>query len=228
MYCYVYDHYKENNLTTDQLLMKSLELYLKESKFEGDFLKDAEGKPKAKVERTEYGKPYFVATSDGVTQELPHCSVTHTDNLWICAISDIPVGIDVEYIRDRCFDQISARCFTPGEQEYVLGCMCDKGEDGLCSLCGEGRCLVNLQSYRVRERFFEVWTRKESYGKLLGKGLRGGMLALDTKKDGCYQRVELPPEIPGVDPAPGRGITCMCCTREERPVKHTRVLEIVL
>ena len=241
MYCYVYDHYKENNLTTDVLLLKSLELYLKESSFDGKLIKGADGKPKTEVEHTEDGKPYFVAVPEGVDMEMPQCSVSHTGSIWACVISDMQVGVDIECVRERKFEKISAKYFTASEQEYVFGCTCTKGADGLCNLCGESRCIVNPQSYRVRERFFEIWTRKEAYGKLLGTGLGEGALYLDTfangrvagedvdrgKSDVIFKRVELPPEIPGANDGPGRGIICTCCSREERDIK-TRIIEMIL
>ena len=75
------------------------------------------------------------------------CSVSHTDTLCICAVADVPVGIDAEKIRPAPL-RVAQRIFTPQEQQY------------LCEAS---------QTDRV---FFEIWTRHESVVKLTGAGLR--------------------------------------------------------
>ncbi len=86
------------------------------------------------------GKPY--------TESAPvHFSISHSKNIAVCAISDKPVGIDIEFIRDVNLN-IAKRQFAPDEIRYVF----EKWD-------------------LTKQRFFEVWTRKEAYVKLLGKGV---------------------------------------------------------
>lgn len=74
-------------------------------------------------------------------------SVSHTDTLCICAIADVPVGIDAEKIRPAPF-RVAARVFSPWEQDALR---------------------TEAQPDRM---FFEIWTRRESFVKLTGAGLR--------------------------------------------------------
>lgn len=86
------------------------------------------------------GKPY----AENVKVEF---SISHSGNIAVCAISDKPVGIDIECIKDININ-VAKRLFTHDEQNYVF----------------EKWALA-------KQRFFEVWTRKEAYVKMLGKGV---------------------------------------------------------
>ena len=86
------------------------------------------------------GKPYI----ENANIEF---SISHSGNIAMCAISDEPVGIDIEYIRDVDIS-LAKKHFAPDEQLYVF----EKKEN-------------------AKLRFFEIWTRKEAYVKLLGKGI---------------------------------------------------------
>ena len=86
------------------------------------------------------GKPY-------VENAKVEFSISHSENIAVCVLSDKPVGIDIEYIRDVNVN-VARRLFTQDEQNYVF----EKWP-------------------LVKQRFFEVWTRKEAYVKMLGKGV---------------------------------------------------------
>ena len=76
------------------------------------------------------------------------CSVSHTDGLCVCAVSDAPVGIDVEKLREAPL-RVAKRVFSPQEQ-------------------------AQLASADDPDRaFFEIWTKRESVVKLTGEGMRG-------------------------------------------------------
>lgn len=98
-----------------------------------------------KISKSEYGKPYLV--------DYPnvHFNVTHAKGLIVCALSDQPIGIDVEKIKrlKRLRGAIAKRYFTETEQGYVFS-------------------EVNSQE----ERFIEIWTKKEAYVKWTGKGMK--------------------------------------------------------
>ncbi len=86
------------------------------------------------------GKPY--------TESAPvHFSISHSKNIAVCAISDHPVGIDIECVRDVNIN-IAKRQFAADELRYVF----EKWD-------------------LSKQRFFEIWTRKEAYVKLIGKGI---------------------------------------------------------
>lgn len=86
------------------------------------------------------GKPY----AEGLSVNF---SISHSGTIALCAVSDKPVGVDIERIRDVDLS-VAKKHFAPDEQDYVF----EK---------------LSLS----RQRFFEVWTRKEAYVKMLGKGI---------------------------------------------------------
>lgn len=86
------------------------------------------------------GKPYI----EGISV---HFSISHSKNIAVCAISDRPVGIDIEFIRDVNLN-VAKRQFAPDELKYVF----EKWD-------------------LSKKRFFEIWTRKEAYVKLIGRGI---------------------------------------------------------
>lgn len=88
-------------------------------------------------------KPYF-EEPEGVK-----FSISHSGNLWMCAIADTEVGLDVQEENSCKRDRISKRFFHPKETQWL-----------------------SAQDYRD---FFRVWAAKESYVKYIGDGLVYGM-----------------------------------------------------
>ena len=88
----------------------------------------------------EHGKPYLTHHPD------IHFNLSHSGRLAVCAVSDAPVGVDVE--RERKYSaSVARRFFTPEEYDFV-----EKSDD-------RGNA------------FLQIWTRKESYLKMRGCGL---------------------------------------------------------
>lgn len=86
---------------------------------------------------SESGKPFL---NNGL-----YVSISHSGEYVCAAVSNKPIGIDIEEIRD--FDlKIINRVFSKSEQKYIL-------------------------KKNVNERFFTLWTIKESIIKLEGKKL---------------------------------------------------------
>lgn len=83
------------------------------------------------------GRPYV---------DIPslYLSVSHSGDMVVCAVSDRPVGIDVEKIKDRCFGSADKIC-SEEELDYING---------------------------SAKRFLEVWTAKEAYSKMTGEGIK--------------------------------------------------------
>jgi 4'-phosphopantetheinyl transferase len=74
-----------------------------------------------------------------------HFNISHAGDYIACVVADEPVGIDVELV--KLVDmKIAERFFTADENTYIIE------ETHL-------------------DRFYEVWTMKESYAKWEGKGL---------------------------------------------------------
>lgn len=89
------------------------------------------------------GKPFIEG------KENFHYNLSHGGNWVVIAYGDSEVGVDVEELRaDTDIEAIARRFFTTGEQRYVFE-----------------------EENNQRQRFFEIWTGKESYLKYLGTGL---------------------------------------------------------
>ena len=98
-----------------------------------------------------HGKPYAVGL------KVEFC-LSHSDDLVVCAVSDRPVGIDVERVRPVDL-KIARRLFTRKEQEILLDG--DLSPARFC-LCEDTQTLT---------RFYRFWTAKEAYFKRLGVGM---------------------------------------------------------
>jgi 4'-phosphopantetheinyl transferase len=90
--------------------------------------------------RSAYGKPFLEGHS-GI-----HFNISHAAGAIVCAVSERPVGIDMERKRKINF-RIMNRFFTENERAFVLTAHNDQDE-----------------------RFTHIWTMKESYVKYTGKG----------------------------------------------------------
>lgn len=94
-----------------------------------------------RIARTHLGKPF-------IKNSPYHISLTHCGGFCACCVSEAPVGIDAEPIRD--FNpQAAKKALTNSEHKLV--------------------------AKHGREMFFKLWTLKESYLKALGEGLGFGL-----------------------------------------------------
>lgn len=87
------------------------------------------------------GKPYF--------PHLPRCqfNLSHSGTLALCALSDRPVGVDIQMVRPVWRDSLIDRSCTPDERAW-------------------------LRSRQDRpEEFAALWAAKECLGKQSGGGL---------------------------------------------------------
>lgn len=74
-------------------------------------------------------------------------NLSHSDDMVACAVSEKPVGIDIEKIK-KLKVNISGRFFTENENKH-------------------------LEEYQENEaEFFRLWTMKESYMKYTGEGIK--------------------------------------------------------
>lgn len=96
------------------------------------------------IEINEYGKP-SIKGKDNI-----HFSISHSDSKVICAVGKNNVGCDVERINPRKkTDGIIGRFYHSNEKKYI----------------------ENFQEDDKTKAFFDIWTLKESYVKMIGKGL---------------------------------------------------------
>ena len=110
----------------------------------GALLEYALGTKEYSTAKGPFGKPYIKENNSF------HYNLSHSGSWVAIACGDSEVGIDVEKITmDEGKEGIARRYFTPEEQDYVF----------------ETKELAP-------QRFFEVWTGKESYLKYLGTGLQ--------------------------------------------------------
>lgn len=89
------------------------------------------------------GKPYF--RKAGL-----HFSLSHTRRLCVVAISDRPIGVDVEIVRNRYNPQMVERSLCENEKTVFDG------------------------------DFTRLWSRKEAVAKMTGKGIVGYPVDIDT------------------------------------------------
>lgn len=148
---------------------------------------------------TEKGKPYF--------GNLPlEFSVTNSRDMWLCAISGKPCGIDIETSRHCDYEKIADRFFKPKEAEYV-------------KTFGE-------------TTFFKLWVRREAYGKMTGEGFWGEIPELVNENElidtfmiqnpsphaeHMEYKKEHKKEYKVVEIEIGDGIECAVCTMDDEP-----------
>ena len=83
-------------------------------------------------------------------QKAIFCSLSHSREYVCCAISDEPIGIDIQEMKEGKCERISRRFFHEKEQRLY-------------------------EEKKSLETFYKIWTSKESYLKMLGCGLPGEM-----------------------------------------------------
>lgn len=115
-------------------------------------------KEKIEIKKGKHGKPYVL--------NLPaHFNISHSGNYVVVAISDCPIGIDLEIIKD--FSAILAKkLFNDDELKYISG-------------AGPSR-----KKFLMQKSFYEIWTAKEAYLKYVGNGISGGVNSLSFSLEG--------------------------------------------
>ena len=93
-------------------------------------------------------------------------SISHSDDLVICAVSDSPIGVDIEKIRKVHLGTARKFC-TEDEKVYIFGKVPDEND-------------FKNATEDTLIRLFEIWTKKEAYGKMLGKGILYDMINTDV------------------------------------------------
>lgn len=100
--------------------------------------------------RQENGKPVLEGCSLSV-------SIAHSDDLVVCAADEKPIGIDTERCKPFRW-ALAERICTPEEWQYL-----SQGQRPAEEICAEESAI---------SRFYEIWTGKEAWFKMLGTGLQ--------------------------------------------------------
>ncbi len=131
-----------------------------------------------RFETNAYGKPF-------VSIPFIHFNASHAGHRIAVAISDFPIGIDIETITTPCAE-IAKRYFSQDESAYVLH-----------------------PCQAMDLRFFEIWTKKEAYIKYKGKGLAIALRSFSVLQPPPYEKIffhRIPLQIPGA--------LCHICTED--------------
>lgn len=151
------------------------------------------------------GKPYIL--------HVPwYYNLSHSGDYVALAISDAPVGIDIQQKRPYT-DSLVKRFFSEVEATaYESLFLADASEREMTvveeqkSACTKKPDIAKKQLFRDRETlFYTLWCRKEAYGKLLGTGLTEDVLKRNMLEDMGVHLYEYG-ELPGY---------CVCVCSEE-------------
>lgn len=109
------------------------------------------------------GKPILL------THPEIHFSISHSENYVGCIISDRTVGVDLEYSKKSLFldgnekrlEAVAKKCLSQAEWEQFSKNDIEK----------------------KKKLFLEYWTKKESFSKAMGKGLKMKFSQIDTESN---------------------------------------------
>ena len=124
-------------------------------------------KAKPEFGYTEKGKPFLLARPD------IHFSISHTKNAILVAISDAPIGVDIEAFRSPSAALI-ARTMNATEQAAIA--------------TADGWNIHRTPG--TREALFSaIWTRKEAVLKLRGTGIEGDLKHVLSGSEAIFTRI---------------------------------------
>lgn len=110
--------------------------------------------------RNGYGKPYLKGEPNF------YFNLSHTRNAIVVAISDKPIGIDIEKIRIGSL-AIANRFFDKSEVAYIT-----------------------REASGKDKRFYEVWTKKEAYVKYIGMGLSVPLYSFNVFDNNILKQIQ--------------------------------------
>lgn len=171
--------------------------------YDGEFKRGEEGYPmiqrgalmfaeKHGIELTEMPQ---IKVAEGGKPYFENCdikfSLSHSGQMWMCAYSDNEIGVDIQEMKETAsWEKIADRHFKSNEKAYVELW----GIDG----------------------FFEIWSSKEAFGKMTGRGFFDEMPEMvddnhDLIKDVVYNEASL--SMIKIDIHPQ--IKCFLCAQDE-------------
>lgn len=133
--------------------------------------------PLPPMARKRGGKPYF-------PDRAFDFSLSHAGSRVLCALSRRPVGCDLERFRTPNA-ALAERWFCPEEQVWLA---------------------LARSPQEERERFFLLWTLKESYGKMTGEGIFSTARRFSVKLPPNFVPLTLPSTPFGHEVLPGQNL----------------------
>ena len=103
------------------------------------------------IERLPNGRP--ILSGEKLFISIAHCE----DNV-VCAVSEKPIGIDIERIKPIKLSLTKRFCVSE-ELDYIVG------------NTPYSETLPYCEDKEILNRFYEIWTAKEAYFKMLGTGI---------------------------------------------------------
>lgn len=117
------------------------------------------------------GKPFLICRPD------IHFSISHTKNAILVAISDAPIGVDIETFRSPS-ESLIERTMNHAEQKAIAAI---------------GRTITNTTDGNATAKrnpiFSAIWTRKEAVLKLRGTGIQGDLKNLLSGPEHIYTKI---------------------------------------
>lgn len=111
-------------------------------------------------------KPYLSLHNDNIQFNFTDTIINNESYGLFAFCKQHPIGVDIEWLdREANFSDISSKRFSHAEQAFVTN------PDGSID---ERRCLA-------------IWTRKEAFGKAIGKGINFKMNAIDLASPNRFE-----------------------------------------
>lgn len=122
---------------------------------------------KKPIHKTSMGKPYLINHPD------IHFNISHSEHVVACVVADEPVGLDVQFCNVKNIQKLAKKVLSIEEMEQWKKSECSE------------------------EVFLEFWTKKESYLKFTGEGIRSDLRT--TTYDGAvFKKIDLCPGYIGM------------------------------
>lgn len=99
------------------------------------------------IVKGDHGKPLIKSSKPGNF----YFNISHTKNIWICATCEYELGVDIETCANSR-KNVAEYYFTEQEKDFLA------------------------QSKDYNRTFFQIWTGKEAFAKMTGKGLSATLL----------------------------------------------------
>ena len=137
---------------------------------------------------TAQGKPFLLARPD------IHFSISHTKNAILVAISDAPIGVDIEAFRSPSAALI-ARTMNATEQAAIATAAASLEPPGTS---GTARSALGTREAQMEQPqasgtpealFSAIWTRKEAVLKLRGTGIEGDLKHVLSGSEAIFTRI---------------------------------------
>lgn len=174
---------KSRNVSSEELLRKALKAYSIEYKLDASI----QGIETREIQRTGKGKPFI--------KNFPlEFSISHSGNIWVCAIGKCTVGIDIQIAKPGKTIEVAKRFFTKEEADFIWD--------------------------NDSKAFFQIWSRKEAFVKYTGEGISYGFDNFSVIVDGeLTDELELPVKCHFENIQLMDGYECCVCTKKKQKIE---------